>query len=272
MTDRHPLAEYMIAVEPYYRPSGREEEIFLAAAELGLPVLLKGPTGCGKTRFLEAMSARLGRPLITVAGHEDLTASDLVGRWIFRDQNTAWMDGPLTLAVRHGGIFYFDEVVEARKDTTVVIHPLTDDRRLLSVEKRGEVIRAHPSFLLVMSYNPGYQSILKELKTSTRQRFAALDFDYPGREAEVEITVRESGLDRDRSAALVDLGRRLRDLREYGLEEGVSTRLIIHAARLLHAGLEKMEAVEAAMISPAADDTDLRRAMREIAREILAAE
>ncbi|MEW5723794.1 MAG: CbbQ/NirQ/NorQ/GpvN family protein [Thermodesulfobacteriota bacterium] len=266
---KHPLVDYLVQAEPYYRPVGREIGLFLAAAEKSLPVLLKGPTGCGKTRFLEAMAWRLGRPLITVAGHEDLTASDLVGRWLFKDEQTVWMDGPLTLAVRHGAVCYLDEIVEARQDTTVVIHPLTDHRRLLTVEKKGEVLEAHPDFLLVLSYNPGYQSLLKELKTSTRQRFVALDFDYPPEEDEVEITATEAGLDRERAVLLVRMARRMRGLKEYGLEEGVSTRLVIYAGRLAAGGLPLTDAVLAAMISPVTDDPDLRRAMSEVVRELL---
>ena len=266
----HPLADFLIESRPYYRPLGREVDTFLIAAEKKLPVLLKGPTGCGKTRFLESMAHRLGRPLITIAGHEDLTGSDLVGRWLFRDETTVWMDGPLTLAVRHGAICYLDEIVEARKDTTVLIHPLTDDRRILSVEKKGEVLRAHPDFLLVMSYNPGYQSILKELKASTRQRFVGLDFDYPPPDDEAEIAARESGLDLETAARLVALAGRLRTLGQSGLEEPVSTRLIIYTGRLISGGLDVFDAVRSGLISPVTDDEDLAGAMFEIAKEVLA--
>lgn len=265
----HPLQEFFIREQPFYHPLGRETEAFLSAAACRLPALLKGPTGCGKTRFLQAMAHRLDRALITVACHEDLTASDLVGRWLFRDEETIWMDGPLTLAARHGGICYLDEIVEARKDAMVVIHPLTDDRRILSLEKKGEVLSAHPDFMLVMSYNPGYQSILKDLKQSTRQRFVALDFHYPEEKDEIEIATRESGLDPASAGVLVRLARRIRSLKDYGLEEGLGTRLIVYAGRLARQGLPLSLAVETAMIAPITDDRDLRRAMSDIAQEMI---
>src|SRR5919109_1039576 len=224
------IEKYLIKKEPYYLNIKDEAAIFETAFQSKLPVMLKGPTGCGKTRFVEAMAYRLGRPLVTVACHEDLSATDLVGRFLLEGDQTVWHDGPLTTAVRHGAICYLDEVVEARKDTIVLIHPLTDHRRRLPIEKRGTILEAPDDFMLVVSYNPGYQSILKDLKQSTRQRFIAIDFDYPPPEMESEIVAREGGIDEGTARDLVLIGQKVRNLRGHGLEEGVSTRLLIYAA------------------------------------------
>ena len=257
------------AKAPYYLPIGNEREIFRASHEQGLPVMLKGPTGCGKTRFVEHMAHQLGRPLITVACHDDLSASDLTGRYLIRGTETVWTDGPLTAAVRAGAICYLDEVVEARKDTVVIIHPLTDDRRRLPMEKRGTVIEAPPEFMLVVSYNPGYQSILKDLKQSTRQRFVAMEFDYPEPDAETEIVAKEGGIDEEIAADLVKIGQKVRNLRGHGLEEGVSTRLLIYAAQMIAKGISPIEAAEVAICSPITDDRDLQRSIREIVTTII---
>ena len=229
--------QYFINEEPYFQPVGREIAVFEAAFANCLPVLLKGPTGCGKTRFMEYMAWKLHRPLITVSCHDDLTASDLVGRYLIIGGETRWVDGPLTHAVREGGICYLDEIVEARKDTTVVIHPLADDRRQLPIEKTGELLRAPAEFNLVISYNPGYQSVLKELKHSTRQRFVAIEFDYPGAALEQEIVQREAGIDAERAARLVKFAHMTRNLKGNGLDEGASTRLLVHAAKLMMTGV-----------------------------------
>src|SRR5437763_10759125 len=213
------VEKYKVVSEPYYLPIRQEVELFEAAYAAKLPVMLKGPTGCGKTRFVHYMAYRLKRPLITVACHEDLTASDLVGRYLLRGQETVWVDGPLTLGVKHGGIVYLDEIVEARKDTTVIIHPLSDDRRLLPVEKKGQVIEAVDEFMLVISYNPGYQSVLKDLKQSTKQRFMAIEFGYPSRDLEARIIQREAGVEKDVALALVKVGEKVRHLKNHGLEE-----------------------------------------------------
>src|ERR1700757_4350639 len=231
------LDPYRIPTEPYYQPLGDEIRTFEAAYAERLPVMLKGPTGCGKTRFIEHMAWRLGKPVVTVACHEDMTASDLVGRYLLDAQGTVWHDGPLTPAVRHGAICYLDEIVEARQDTTVVIHPLTDARRILPLEKKNELIAAHPDFQLVISYNPGYQSAVKDLKESTKQRFVAIDFDYPAPDIEAEIVCRESGADHKTARRLVDIALRSRNLRGQGLEEGASTRMLVHAGRLVAAGV-----------------------------------
>lgn len=252
---------------PFYRSVGQELQLFEEAARSQIPVLLKGPTGCGKTRFIEHMAHRLGRPLITVACHEDLTASDLVGRYLFRNDQTEWMDGPLTSAIKTGSICYLDEVVEARKDTVVVIHPLTDDRRILPVEKLGIVLKAPPEFMLVISYNPGYQSILKELKQSTRQRFLAINFDYPSEEIEREVLMRESGVDEEHAGRLVKIGSRIRNLTSHGLEEGVSTRLLIYAGKLIVGGISPLTACEVALARPITDDPDLLKSIVEISRD-----
>ena len=258
------IEHYHVPEEPYYRAQGDEVELFERAHALRFPVMLKGPTGSGKTRFLQHMAYRLGLPLITVACHEDLTASDLVGRYLFVGQETQWVDGPLTLAVKHGGICYLDELVEARKDTTVVIHPLGDDRRILPIEKKGHIVEAHPDFMLVVSFNPGYQSILKDLKQSTRQRFLSLDFDYPLREVEQEIVEKETGADPETAARLVELGTMIRNLRDHGLEEGVSTRLLVYAARLMQEGVPARRAAEVTMARPLTDDADMQETLREL--------
>jgi nitric oxide reductase NorQ protein len=263
------VEKYKVANEPYYLPIKQEVELFEAAYAAKLPAMLKGPTGCGKTRFVEYMAYRLGRPLITVACHEDLSSTDLVGRFLLEGEETVWHDGPLTSAVRAGAICYLDEVVEARKDTVVIIHPLTDDRRRLPIEKRGTVLDAPPEFMLVVSYNPGYQSILKDLKQSTRQRFVAMEFDYPPPEAEAEIVAKEGGIDKDTSTDLVKIGQKVRNLRGHGLEEGVSTRLLIYAAQMIAKGIAPIDAAEVAICSPITDDRELQRSIREIVTTII---
>jgi nitric oxide reductase NorQ protein len=268
MTERA-IEEYRVTDEPYYLAVAREVELFEAAHAARLPVMLKGPTGCGKTRFVEHMAWRLERPLITVACHEDLSATDLVGRFLLEGEETVWHDGPLTAAVRNGAICYLDEVVEARKDTVVIIHPLTDDRRRLPIEKRGTVLDAPPDFMLVVSYNPGYQSILKDLKQSTRQRFVALEFDYPPPELEAEIVAREGGIDDETARDLVLIGQKVRNLRGHGLEEGVSTRLLIYAAQMIARGIPAIAAADVALCSPITDDRELQRSIREIVTTVI---
>jgi nitric oxide reductase NorQ protein len=263
------IEEYKIAEEPYYLPVDNEIGLFEAAHAAHLPVILKGPTGCGKTRFVEHMAWRLERPLITVACHEDLSSTDLVGRFLIEGEETVWHDGPLTSAVRHGAICYLDEVVEARKDTVVIIHPLTDHRRRLPIEKRGTILEAPADFMLVVSYNPGYQSILKDLKQSTRQRFVAIDFDYPPAELEAAIVAREGGVDEGTARDLVLIGQKVRNLRGHGLEEGVSTRLLIYAAQLISNGIAPTRAAEVAMCSPITDDRDLQKSIREIVTTVI---
>ncbi len=250
--------------EPYYLSSGDEVSIFEQCHARNLAVMLKGPTGCGKTRFVEHMAWRLRRPLVTISCHDDLTASDLIGRFLVRHDGTAWQDGPLTRAVREGAICYLDEVVEARQDTVVVLHPLTDYRRMLPIDKTGETIEAAPGFQLVVSYNPGYQRMLKDLKPSTRQRFVALDFDFPPVDRETAIVEREGAADHATAHALVALGRRLRTLRDRGLAEVPSTRLLIAAARLIGSGIPVHQACYAALVSPLSDDASLVGAMRDL--------
>lgn len=262
--DTQRVEDFKLDKEPYYLPVGNEVELFEAAYNARLPVMLKGPTGCGKTRFVEHMSWRLGRTLITVACHEDLTASDLVGKYTLRGDETVWQDGPLTIAVKSGGIAYLDEVVEARKDTTVVIHPLTDDRRILPLEKKGEIVQAPDDFQLVISYNPGYQSVLKDLKHSTKQRFVALDFDYPKPELEEEIVRTESGVDTDTAAKLVKIAEKVRNLRTHGLEEGVSTRLLVYAGQLIGKDIDPVAACQATICKPITDDLEMQRSIVEI--------
>jgi nitric oxide reductase NorQ protein len=253
--------------EVFYIPQGNEVEVFKAAYAKRLPVMLKGPTGCGKTRFLEFMAQSLDRPLVSVACHEDLTSSDLVGRFLLQGEETVWQDGPLTKAVKEGAICYLDEIVEARTDTTVVIHPLTDHRRQLPLEKKGQVVDAHEDFMLVISYNPGYQTVLKDLKPSTKQRFVGLQFDYPGEEIERQIVSTESGgLEPDLVERLVAAGRKARALKDHGLEEATSTRALCYAGELIQAGLEPIEACRAAMIHPLTDDPELAEALEEIVR------
>ncbi|HEX6751429.1 MAG TPA: CbbQ/NirQ/NorQ/GpvN family protein [Longimicrobium sp.] len=252
------------AEEPYYVPAGREIEVFAACHGRGLPVMLKGPTGCGKTRFVEHMAWRLKRPLVTIACHDDLSASDLTGRYLIRGGETVWADGPLTTAVRLGAICYLDEVVEARQDTVVVIHPLTDDRRLLPIDKTGELIEAAPGFQLVISYNPGYQHALKDLKPSTRQRFVSLEFDFPPPAAETTIVAHESGVDEATAARLVRLAARVRNLRDQGLAEAPSTRLLVSTARLIAGGIPADEACRAGLVAPLTDDPDLLAAISDL--------
>ncbi|MFZ5527740.1 MAG: CbbQ/NirQ/NorQ/GpvN family protein [Pseudomonadota bacterium] len=257
------LAAYGIDSEPHYQAQGDEIALFEAAWRKRMPMLLKGPTGCGKTRFVEHMAWRLGRPLITVSCHEDLTAGDLAGRWLLEDDSTRWQDGPLTLAARHGAICYLDEVVEARQDTTVLIHPLADTRRQFTLDRKGEVLTAHPDFMLVVSYNPGYQSLSKDLKASTRQRFAAIDFDYLPAQQEAEVVATESGVTPDMAQCLVALGARTRRLRGQGLEEGASTRMLIHAGGLIAGGIAPVLACRTAIAAPLADGDDLRLALQQ---------
>ena len=279
------IEEYVLREEPFYLPVADEVEIFHAAYEERIPLLFKGPTGCGKTRFVEYMAYKLGEPLtvvkpkdtqgaqsngttslplVTVACHEDLTASDLVGRYLLEGDRTVWVDGPLSRAVKAGGICYLDEVVEARKDTTVLIHPLTDHRRILPVEKRGELLEAADNFLLVISYNPGYQSALKDLKHSTRQRFVAIEFDYPPKDVEQEVIAHESGCSMEAAKDLAKLGEKVRNLREHGLQEGASTRLLIYAGRLIKKGIPARRACQVAVVWALSDDTEVQRSVEEV--------
>ena len=255
------IKQYRLDVVPYYRAVADEVQLFEAAYAVRMPMMLKGPTGCGKTRFVEYMAWKLNKPLITLACNEDMTASDLVGRYLLDADGTRWQDGPLTLAVRYGAICYLDEVVEARQDTTVVIHPLTDARRVLPLEKKNELVSAHPDFQLVISYNPGYQSILKDLKQSTKQRFGALDFGYPVRDVEIEIVSHEAGIGPDLAAKLVTVAERARNLKGHGLEEGISTRMLIYAGSLIAQGAEPIAACHVTLIKPITDDPDIRDAL-----------
>ena len=255
MTD---IEQYKIKDEPFYSAQGNEVEWYEAAYNKRLPVMVKGPTGCGKSRFIEHMAWKLDKPLITVACNEDMTASDLVGRYLLDADGTRWLDGPLTIAARIGAICYLDEVVEARQDTTVIIHPLTDHRRTLPLEKKGELIEAHPDFQLVISYNPGYQSLMKDLKQSTKQRFVAMDFDYAPAALEASIIAKETGIDEDTAAKLVQVGETARNLKGHGLDEGISTRLMVYAANLIDAGMSTNEACKMAMVRPITDDADIR--------------
>ena len=252
------IEQYRVAKQPYYRTVGDEVELFEAAYSVRMPMMLKGPTGCGKTRFVEYMAHKLDRPLITVACNEDMTASDLVGRFLLDANGTRWQDGPLAIAARYGAICYLDEVVEARQDTTVVIHPLTDNRRVLPLEKKGELLHAHPDFHLVISYNPGYQSLMKDLKQSTKQRFGALDFDYPEADIETGIVSKESGVDADIAGKLVQIAHRARNLKGHGLDEGISTRLLVYAGQLITKGIEPVAACSMTMVTPLTDDPDMR--------------
>ena len=250
--------QYLIKDEPYYRAVGSEVEMYEAAYAARMPVMLKGPTGCGKSRFVEYMAWKLKKPLITVACNEDMTASDLVGRFLLDINGTKWQDGPLTVAARIGAICYLDEVVEARQDTTVVIHPLTDHRRELPLEKKGELVKAHPDFQIVISYNPGYQSLMKDLKQSTKQRFGGMDFDYPETGIETEIVIHEGGVDRDVAEKLVQIAQRSRNLKGHGLDEGMSTRLLVYAAQLVAKGITPQDACKMALVTPLTDDPDMR--------------
>ena len=284
----YPIEEFLVRSEPYYRSVADELDLFSAAYQQHLPVLLKGPTGCGKTRFVEYMAWKLGRPLtvvkggdrqevregevrvplVTIACHEDLTASDLVGRYLLDAEGTRWIDGPMTRAVKAGAILYLDEVVEARKDTTVLIHPLTDHRRILPVEKTGSIIEADDRFLLCISYNPGYQSALKDLKHSTRQRFISIEFNYPPKEIEAEIIHQESGCTKEQAEALAKLGEKIRNLEEHGLQEGASTRLLIYAARLMIEGISARRACQVAIVWTLTDEPELQRSLEEVVSSI----
>jgi nitric oxide reductase NorQ protein len=282
---QYAIEEYVVSSEPFYEPVGDEVELFESAYVQKIPVLLKGPTGCGKTRFIEYMAYKLGhplsvikevdeaahetgRPLVTVACHEDLTASDLVGRYLLEGESTRWIDGPLTRAVKAGAICYLDEIVEARKDTTVLIHPLTDHRRLLPIEKLGQIVEARDGFLLVISYNPGYQSALKDLKHSTRQRFMAIEFNYPPRDLETKIIAHEAGVSEAVAADLAKLGEKVRHLKEHGLAEGVSTRLLIYAGKLIHEGIPARRACQVAIVWALTDDQDVQRSIEEVVSSI----
>ena len=282
------IEEFLVRDEPYYRVVGDELDLFTAAYHQHIPVLLKGPTGCGKTRFVEYMAWKLGRPLsvmkedgaqeleegevrvplVTIACHEDLTASDLVGRYLLDAKGTRWIDGPMTRAVKNGAILYLDEVVEARKDTTVLIHPLTDHRRILPIEKTGSIVEADDRFLLCISYNPGYQSALKDLKHSTRQRFISIEFDYPPKDIEAEIIARESGCTAEIADSLAKLGAKIRNLKEHGLQEGASTRLLIYAGRLISEGIEIRRACQVAIVWTLTDEPELQRSIEEVVSSI----
>jgi nitric oxide reductase NorQ protein len=288
--NQYKIEEFIIKEEPFYVSSSDEIQIFEAAYRQRVPVLLKGPTGTGKTRFVEYMAWRLGQPLtvvkdqtkassngaspngavplVTVACHEDLTASDLVGRYLLDANGTQWIDGPLTRAVKAGGICYLDEIVEARKDTTVIIHPLTDHRRLLTIDKLGEVVEAAESFLLVVSYNPGYQNALKDLKHSTRQRFVALEFQFPEPEREAKIIAHESGVDETNARQLAKLGHKVRNLREHGLKEGASTRVLIYAGRLIKEGIAPRRACHVAVTWGITDDPQVQQSLDEVVAAI----
>ena len=253
--------QYRIAREPFYQVTAGEDVLYEAAYARRMPVMLKGPTGCGKSRFVEYMAWKLGRPLITVACNEDMTASDLVGRFLLDQDGTHWHDGPLTTAARIGAICYLDEIVEARQDTTVVIHPLTDHRRQLPLDKKGELVEAHPDFQLVISYNPGYQSLMKDLKQSTKQRFAAMDFDYPTDDAEAQIVAQEAGVDSSVAQKLVQIAHRTRNLKGHGLDEGISTRLLVYAAQMINEGIDAKLACQMTLVTPLTDDPDMRQTL-----------
>ncbi len=258
MSDKEQKEQYTVRREPYYQPQRNEVELYEAAYRNRLPVMVKGPTGCGKSRFVEYMAWKLGKPLITVACNEDMTASDLVGRYLLEANGTRWLDGPLTTAARIGAVCYLDEIVEARQDTTVVIHPLTDHRRVLPLDKKGELVQAHPDFQLVISYNPGYQTLMKDLKQSTKQRFAAFDFDYPESALEARIVARETGVDEELAARLVKIGGIARGLKGHGLDEGISTRLLVYAATLIRDGIAPSDACRMTLVRPITDDVDIR--------------
>lgn len=252
------IEQYKISEEPFYQAQGDEVNLYSAAYAARLPVMIKGPTGCGKSRFIEHMAWKLGKPLITVACNEDMTASDLVGRYLLDANGTRWLDGPLTVAARIGAICYLDEIVEARQDTTVVIHPLTDHRRQLPLDKKGELLDAHPDFQLVISYNPGYQSLMKDLKQSTKQRFTGLDFDYPNSKTEISIVEKEGQTDQETASKLVKIAHSARNLKGHGLDEGISTRLLVYAAILIKNGIEEKAACRMALVRPITDDEDIR--------------
>lgn len=262
------LMEHLIEKEPFYLPQGDELEIARAAYTHGIPLLLKGPTGCGKTRFMHHLAWLLKRPLVTISCHDDLSTSDLVGRFLIKGNEAVWVDGPLTMAVRHGAICYLDEVVEARKDTTVVIHPLADDRRELPIEKLGELLLAPSEFMLAVSYNPGYQSVLKDLKQSTRQRFVAVEFTYPAVELETSIVSHEAGVAPQLAQSLVHLATMTRKLKDEGLPEGASTRLLIHAGKLIISGMDRRRACRAAITEPLTDEPELLSALNEMVNSL----
>lgn len=255
------VAQYIIKDKPFYEAQGNEIALYEAAYSERLPIMIKGPTGSGKSRFIEYMAWKLQKPLITVACNEDMTASDLVGRYLLDANGTRWIDGPLTVAARIGAICYLDEIVEARQDTTVVIHPLTDHRRNLPLDKKGELVKAHEDFQLIISYNPGYQSLMKDLKQSTKQRFTGLDFDYPPAELEAGIVATETGSDKDTALKLVKIAEAARNLKGHGLDEGISTRLLVYAARLIKTGVEPKSACTMAMVAPITDDSDIRETL-----------
>jgi len=260
--------EYFVENEPYYEPVDDEIEVYEAAYKNKLPILLKGPTGCGKTRFMEYMGWRLKRPLITVSCHDDLTASDLVGRYLVTGGETVWVDGPLARAVRTGSICYLDEIVEARKDTTVVIHPLCDDRRVLPMEKIGELLEAPDEFCMAISYNPGYQSVLKDLKQSTRQRFVALEFDYPNAAIEQKIIEKETSVDANTAKQLVKFAQMTRNLKGSGLDEGASTRLLVHAGKLIQTGINPVTACKSSISQALTDDPEMLAAVNELSSSV----
>lgn len=256
--------QFKLQFKPNYISHSDEENLFEYSFKEKIPLILKGPTGCGKTRFIEHMAYKLDLPLITVSCHEDLTASDLIGRFIFKGNETIWEDGPLTLAVKYGGICYLDEIVEARNDTTVIIHSLTDDRRMLYIDKTQEVIRAHKNFMMVLSYNPGYQNVMKDLKQSTKQRFMSLIFDHPAIETETKIIQTETGLKAKDSKTLATLGQKIRNLKEYGLAEGVSSRLLVYAGRLIKAGVTPVQACQVAIAQSLTDENHMIESMLDI--------
>ncbi|MHB1714075.1 MAG: CbbQ/NirQ/NorQ domain-containing protein [Acidithiobacillus ferrooxidans] len=255
------IDQYLVRNMPYYHTITDEVDLYEAAYSVRMPMMLKGPTGCGKTRFIEYMAWKLGKPLITVACNEDMTASDLIGRFLLDASGTRWQDGPLAIAARFGAICYLDEVVEARQDTTVVIHPLTDARRVLPLEKKGELVQAHPDFQMVISYNPGYQSLMKDLKQSTKQRFGALDFNYPAHDIETEIVAHETGVSVEIAGKLVSIAERARNLKGHGLDEGISTRMLIYAGSLITKGVEPLAACRVTLVRPITDDPDMRDAL-----------
>jgi len=249
---------------PYYLPVAKEIEVFEKTFENKLPLLLKGPTGTGKSRFIEHMSARLDKKLLTIACHEETSATDLIGRFIIKGSEAVWIDGPLTKAVREGYIIYLDEIAEARPDVIVAIHPLTDHRRELYIDKLGEIVKAHPDFMLVASFNPGYQRGFKELKPSTKQRFVAVSFAYPKPEMEQEILINETGIDKDIAKKLVNIAGKIRNLTELGLSETVSTRLLVDAAKLIKSGLPKRLSVLVAIVEPLSDEPEIIEALRDL--------
>lgn len=266
MKPRQTIDQFRITDRPNYVPQDDEEIVFRVAFESDIPLILKGPTGCGKTRFIEHMAYELKLPIVTVSCHEDLTAADLVGRFLLKSDETVWKDGPLTLAVRYGGICYLDEIVEARKDTTVIIHSLTDDRRILYIDKTGEVVPAHENFMMVLSYNPGYQSIVKNLKQSTKQRFASIDFTHPPEDVETRIIATESGLGEDDARRLAEMGTKIRQLKGFGLDEGISSRLLVYVGRLVQGGLTPLQATRHAISQTLTDEPEVLESIQSIAQ------